>query len=171
MKYGIELINSLEAEIEMYHKNMTERMSRIDDGMTDMDDCFMSQRVDERGISTAKSKIHLLKNGGCAWFTEYATLDGQIINARWCDTRYGLKLRAEMPDGSVVWTTADTAKGLAKKGIKKVECLRPAWFAFHSSSRGLAGVYGGDYVLFPSDYNYATGEPASAEPIEMKDAD
>lgn len=171
MRYGTELIKSLESEIESYRNNMRERASRVDDGMTDFDDCFISQRVEERGIRTAQEKIDLLKKGGCAWFSEYATLEGELINARWCDTRYGLKLRAEMPDGSVIWTTADTAKGLAKKGIKKVECLRPAWFAFKSSSRGLAGVYSGDYVLFPSDYNYATGEAAPADPIEIREAE
>ena len=169
MKYGKELIKSLEAEIESYRNAISDRAKRIDDGLTDMDDCFVSQRCEERWISTAQSKIHLLKNGGCAWFAEYATLDGQLINAHWCNTKYGYKLRAEMPDGSVVWTTADTAKGLAKHGIKKVECLRPAWFAFHSSERGMLGVYSGSYVLFPSDINYATGEGATSEPVEVRD--
>ena len=76
-----------------------------------------------------------------------------------------------MPDGRVVWTTALTEKGLAKKGLKKVWCLRPAWFAFKSSSSGMLGVYSGSYVLFPSDYNYATGEVASNDPIQVKDWD
>lgn len=128
-----------------------------------------NKRCESRGIDTNNEKIALIKDGGCAWFTEYATLDGVLVKARWCDTKYGSSLRAEMPDGSVVWTTALTDKGLARKGLKRVSCLRPAWFAFKSSAKGMLGVYTGSYVLFPSDYNYATGEAASDEPIEIKE--
>lgn len=167
MKYGQELLEMLEQEVACYKEAMSDRRKRIDNWQTDEDDCFISQRCDERGLNLAKDKIALIKDGGCMWFTEYATLDGILIKARWCDTRYGRSLRAEMPDGSVVWTTADTAKGLAKKGIKKVLCKRPAWFAFHSSQSGMLGVYCGSYVPFPSDFNYATGEYATAEPIEV----
>ena len=167
MKYGQELIAMLEEEIASYKGAMAERQERINAWQTDEDDCFISQRIDERGLALAKDKIALIKDGGCMWFTEYATLDGTLIKARWCNTRYGYSLRAEMPDGSVIWTTADSAKGLAKKGIKKVLCKRPAWFAFHSSNNGMMGVYTGCYVPFPSDINYATGEPAAVEPVEI----
>ena len=169
MKYGAELIASLEAENKRMMEAINDRIERINDGMTDWDDCFISQRCESRGIQNNNEKIALLKDGGCAWFTEYATLDGTLIKARWCDTRYGSKLRAEMPDGSVVWTTALTEKGLAKKGIKRVLCLRPAWYTFKSSGKGMMGVYTGSYQLFPSDYNYATGEEASDEPIKIED--
>lgn len=169
MKYGQELITALEKDIEVNRKAISDRMDRIDAGLTDMDDCFISQHLEERSIRTAREKIDLIKSGGCSWFTEYATLDGQLVSARWCDTRYGSSLRAEMPDGSVVWTRALTQKGLAKKGLKMVQCKRPAWFTFSSSSSGLLGAYSGDYVLFPSDTNYATGEPAGDDPIEVRD--
>lgn len=171
MKYGQELIEMLEKEIANYAEVMADRQRRIDAWQTDEDDCFISQCCDERGIKLAKDKIALIKDGGCMWFPEYATLDGTLIKARWCNTKYGYSLRAEMPDGSVVWTTADTKKGLAKKGIKKVMCKRPAWFAFHSSQGGMMGVYTGSYVPFASDFNYATGEPASVEPVEIEDCE
>ena len=169
MEYGNKLIETLEKQIAHYQAAISDRFDRIDAGLTDIDDCFISQRCEDRGISTAREKIDLIKRGGCAWFTEYATTDGTLINAKWCDTRYGYRLRAEMPDGSVVWTSASTPAGLAKRGIKAVQCLRPAWYAFKSSSSGMLGVYTGDYVLFPSDINYATGEPAPAEPLEIRD--
>lgn len=171
MKYGQELIEMLEKEIANYAEVMADRQRRINAWETDEDDCFISQRCDERGINLAKDKIALIKDGGCMWFPEYATLDGILIKARWCNTKYGYSLRAEMPDGSVLWTTADTKKGLAKKGIKKVMCKRPAWFAFHSSQGGMMGVYTGSYVPFPSDFNYATGESASVEPVEIEDCE
>ena len=169
MKYGKDLIEQLEREIAANRKAISDRYDRIDAGMTDIDDCFISQRCEERGISVAQDKIDLIRDGGCAWFAEYATLDGKLVDARWCNTKFGYSLRAEMPDGSVVWTTADTAKGLAKRGLKKVECKRPAWYAFKSSASGMLGVYCGQYVLFPSDVNYATGEDATVEPLEIRD--
>lgn len=171
MMYGTELINKLEAEITTLQAALDRRAERIANWETDEDDCFISERCESRGISVAKNKIALIKDGGCAWFPEVATLDGQIVKAHWCQTRFGSSLRAEMPDGTVVWTTTSTAKGLAKKGLKRVECLRPAWYAYSSPYSGMMGVYCGDYVLFPSDYNYATGEPAKAEPIEIREVE
>ena len=169
MRYGADLIADLEREIERMRSAIADRNARVSEGLVEWDDCFISERCESRGIANNQDKINLIKNGGCAWFTEYATLDGTLIRARWCDTRYGMKLRAEMPDGSVVWTSALTDKGLAKKGIKRVECLRPAWYVFKSSAKGMLGVYAGGYELFPSNINYATGEPASDEPIEVRE--
>ena len=169
MMYGKELIKSLEDEIIRLRDAMDRRQERYNNWETDEDDCFISERVESRGIQLNKDKISLIQDGGCSWFPEYATLDGKIINAKWCNTRYGYKLRAEMPDGSVIWTTADTTKGLAKKGLKKVLCKRPAWYCFKSPYGGMLGVYSGSYVLFPSDVNYATGEPADSDPVEIKD--
>lgn len=171
MKYGMELIRELEKDIQVTLEAMRNRQQRIKDGWTDEDDCFMSIRCDERGLQLAKDKIQLIQEGGTAWFLEYATLDGQLVEARWCNTRYGSSLRVVMPDGQVIWTTSCTKKGLAKRGLKTVECRRPAWYAFHSSGIGMLGVYTGSYVLFPSDWNYATGEAAGSEPLEIRDAE
>lgn len=170
-RYGEELVHELEQEIEEYKRQMSDRARRIDDGFTDMDDCFLSQRCEERGLANAREKIDLIRRGGTSWFIEYATLDGELVEAHWCKTRYGSKLRAVMPDGQVVWTSATTKAGLAKKGLKAVRCRRPAWFKFSSGGSGLFGVYSGTYVIFPSDFNYATGEDAQVEPLEIEDAD
>lgn len=169
MKYGKELVKQLEEEIQLMQAAISNRYERIDAGMTDIDDCFISQRCEERGINNNRDKIALINEGGCMWFREYATLDNQLVDARWCNTKFGYSLMASMPDGSVVWTTATTAKGLAKKGLKQVECKRPAWFKFSSSNGGMLGVYTGEYVPFPSDINYATGQPAEVAPIEIRD--
>lgn len=169
MKYGAELIKQLSDEITLMEKAISDRWDRINEGLTDIDDCFISQRCEERGIATNRAKIDLINDGGCAWFPEYATLSGQIVDAHWCSTRFGSSLRVVMPDGSVIWTTSCTQKGLAKRGLKRVECKRPAWFKFHSSQSGMLGVYSGDYILFPSAVNYATGEPAGLEPLEIRE--
>ena len=167
MLYGEELIKKLEDEIAFTHDVRERRAERIANWQTDEDDCFISERVDERSILLNRQKIELIRNGGCAWFTEYATLDGTLVKAHWCNTKFGLSLRVEMPDGSVVWTTSTTPKGLAKRGLKTVSCLRPAWYAYKTPYRGMMGAYCGSYELFPSDVNYATGEPASVEPLAI----
>lgn len=168
MLFGQELIEKLEREIETLKGAQERREERIRNWETDEDDCFISDRVEMQGIRVNMDKIDLIRRGGCEWFDEYATLDGQLVKARWCNTRYGLSLRVEMPDGSVVWTTG-SAKALAKRGLKRVLCLRPAWYAFRANGRGMYGVYTGGYELFPSDYNYATGEAASVNPIAVKE--
>ena len=171
MLFGQELIKKLEDEMANTQRAMDNRQERIDNWQTDEDDCFISIRCDERHMQLCKDKIQLINDGGTAWFMEYATLDGQLVNAHWCNTKFGTSLRAEMPDGKVVWTTACTKKGLAKKGLKLVKCRRPAWYCFRSPYKGMLGVYSGSYELFPSDVNYATGEDASNEPLEMVDAE
>lgn len=169
MLYGQELIKKLEKDMSYTKRAMENRQERINNWQTDEDDCFISIRCDERQMQLCKDKIKLIEDGGCSWFREYATLDGKIVNARWCNTRFGLSLRVEMPDGNVIWTTATTKKGLAKKGLKEVLCKRPAWFCFKTPYKGMLGVYSGSYELFPSDVNYATGEDAPVEPIEIID--
>lgn len=172
MKYGEELIKELRDEITRSREAIGRRVDHVMACDFDWDDCFVSQRFDERSISLAQDKIRLIEDGGCAWFTEYATLDGKVVEARWYDNKFGgCSLRAVMPDGTVVWTSAETAKGLAKKGLKRVKCLRPAWYAFHSNGSGMWGAYTGSYVLFPSDINYATGEEASPEPIAIEEVE
>ena len=81
--------------------------------------------VDENHLLEAQ--MELIKNGCQRWFFAYATLDGQVCDHRWVNTKYGYKLVVDMPDGSSVWTTAQTAKGLAKKGLKQVEVRKVAW--------------------------------------------
>ena len=68
MKFGQELIDQLEAEIKLMQKSIENRQERIDAGWTDIDDCFTSQRCEERGIRVNHDKINLIKEGGCAWF-------------------------------------------------------------------------------------------------------
>lgn len=167
-KYGTELIAQLEAEITRMQESIENRMDRINSGLTDMDDCFISQKVESETIATNQQKINLINNGGTAWFLSYATLDGQIVDAMWCNTKYGYKLRVKMPDGEIIWTASDTAKGLAKRGLKKVEILLPAWFSFSTSGSGMAGVMSGSYQLCRSDFNYATGETVT-EPIAIRE--
>lgn len=170
MLYGAELIKSLEMQKARIREIQEDRAKRIANMETDEDDCFISIRCDDRNSSLIDDKIRLIKDGGCHWFVEYQSTSGvHEKKHNWFENKFGgWSLRVELMDGTVIYTSADTEKGLAKKGLKKVLALRPAWFAFHSSERGMMGVWSGSYVEFPSDVNYATGEPASREPVAVK---
>ena len=171
MKYGQELIRQLEEEIQITEKAQANRSQRISNWETDEEDCFLSIRVEEICQRARRDKITLIENGGTAWFPEYATLDGQPVKARWCNTKYGRSLRAEMPTGEVVWTSSSSKKGLEKKGLKRILCKRPAWYCYKTPYTGMMGAYCGSYELFPSNINYATGEDAGVEPLEIRDAE
>ena len=171
MKYGQELIRQLEEEIQTTERAQANRAQRIANWETDEEDCFLSSRVDDMCQMARRNKIRLIQSGGTAFFPEYATLDGQLVKAKWCQTKYGRALRAEMPSGEVVWTTSTTKRGLAKKGLKAVECKRPAWYYYRTPYSGMMGAYCGSYELCPSKVNYATGEDAGTEPIEIRDAE
>ena len=162
--FGEELIRSLQKDIERNHDSIADRERRIMDGRTDMDDCFLSQHNDEFMLRGARQKIALLKSGGLAWFRDYQTLEGFPVKAKWVQGAWGERLRVYMPDGKTVWTSAKTAKGLAKNGLKAVAALRPAWFKIDSQGLGTE-----TWTMFPSDKNYATGKPAGSDPVEVMD--
>lgn len=153
-KKNIVTIEMLNARYERTLECIRDRERRIANCEVESTDCFLSARADADRLRTIERQREILENGGLAWLWEYATLDNQLVEARWVDTRYGRKLVAEMPDGSTVWTTAQTAKGLAKKGLKEVRCLRPAWA---ESPR----------ELWAAKWNRATGEDAAEEPVEI----
>lgn len=134
--------------IERVRESQRDRAERIARCEVEDTDCFMSIMGDRKALDLYEKQLEILNDGGCAWFTEYATLDGELVEARWVETRYGTKLVAEMPNGETVWTTATTDKGLAKRGLRKVRVKRAAWADFGSS---WANVY-------PAKWNRATGE-------------
>ena len=163
--FGDELIASLEKDIARICDSIDNRERRIMEGRTDIDDCFVSADNDDFMLRGAKQKIELIKSGGLAWFKEYTTLEGWPVKSKWVDGAWGQRLRVYMPDGKTVWTTAKTAKGLAKHGLKAVAALRPAWYKIE------AHLVTKSWTLFPSDKNYATGKAAGTDPVETQDWD
>lgn len=162
--YGQELIDSLEQDIESLLASLADRRKRINEGRTDMDDCFVSETSDNQQLRGDRLKLALLRSGGLAWFSEVATLDGVVVPSKWIETAWGTRRCVTLPDGRVVWTSAQTADGLARHGLKAVLCLRPAWF-------NLKGGLEGSWTLFASEVNYATGEKAPSDPIQVQECE
>lgn len=164
--FGQELIAQLEDELQRWQQSREERQERIDAGRVEPEDCCISEWSDRLQLDGCSRKLALLRSGGLAWFREYATLDGVIVPARLVSNRFGVRYRVSMPDGKVVWTTARTAAGLAKRSLKTVHCLRPAWYKLHCDD-----LMSGGWALQPADVNYATGEAAGEAPVQVKDCE
>lgn len=162
-------IESLENEIKHLESIIQNRDERIKRGEVDEDDCFISMKVNSDGIKAANMKINIIKGGGTAWFDWYKDMNGvPCTDANWVQTKYGLSLCVNFADGRTVWTTATTEKGLAKKGLVKVEALFPAWVKSYSHERGLLGVFNSSVGIYRAELNRATGE-YHPEPYEIRE--
>ena len=148
----------IKRSIERVRENQRSRAERIANCEVEDTDCYMSIMSDRAALDVYERQLEILEDGGYAWFDEYATLDGELVDARWVETRYGVKLVADMPNGETVWTTATTDKGLAKRGLRKVRVKRAAWADFG----------GGQWAkVYAAKWNRATGEEVEG-PVEIE---
>lgn len=124
-------------------------------------------------ISNENNPVYDLEKRGEVWyFTNTWTWDE--IKDRLSDIEFQIRLALGGFDAEKIQQKGKQTKRVkANISIGRADyyCLRPAWSAFRSSGSGMAGVYSGSYVLFPSDVNYATGEAASSDPIEIREYD
>lgn len=88
------------------------------------------------------------ENGGMSTFTGLADLDGNLLNAREVETRYGWAWVINHADGSVSWFNESQAKNGAKrqaanarKGYKLVDCRVPAVVMMGGGGTGMAGMF------------------------------
>ena len=150
--YGEELRKSIMASKQRLIDAIANRSERIANGETDIDDCFLSQRVEENGIMEANKQLSILDNGGVMDYEAIFDENGEEVNVRVVDTRYGLKFV-----GRGIF--ANSQKALLKKTGWTVKTIKvPCWTKFSSSSSGLMGVYGGSYEVVRWHTNMATGE-------------
>lgn len=146
----------VEATLARTRESIRSRAERIANCEVESTDCALSMMADRETVALCEKQLELL-DGNCeAWFSGYATLDGEVVDARWVDTRYGSKLVVDMPNGETVWTTADTEKGLAKRNLKKVMIKRTAWAKLVSNGNSFAS--GRSIVVYPAYLNRTTGE-------------
>lgn len=138
MLYGNDLIRELEVAIDSMQTVRGKKRKMID---------------------IYQAMIQRIQEGGYAWFPEYATLDGEVVDFRWQTSDNGKYLIVILPNGEMITITDITPEGLAKANIQYVECKRPAWIERDTDY---------NYYCVKSDINYATGEKASSTPIEIR---
>lgn len=152
MLYGEELRKSIIATKQRLVAAIEDRSRRIAEGTTDIDDCFLSQRVEENAISEANAQLRILDNGGVMDYDAIFDENGNEVNARWVNTRYGCKIV-----GNGIF--ANSEKALLKKTGWTTKTIQvPCWTKFRAAGGGMLGVYGGGYDVVRWHTNMATGE-------------
>ena len=154
-----EKIQRLQNRIDHTKSLMDDRRERIQNGETDWDDCFMSERSNSQNIDLLKTKIDILKNGGTRLFDVLVDIEtGEVVSKKIIDAQYGL-----------CWIIDDEFKGkfgkfvgyakrestYTKKGLKQESRELPAWAKFKTSGSGMMGAYSAYVHVFPCDVNFA----------------
>lgn len=163
MKTGQELIESLQSSIENQKTIMSNRQDRINKGLTDMDDCFLSERLDNTGISLDQAKIGILENKGLSSFYCLRDIEtNEVVSTRIVNGKYGqchlIKDEFVGKFGRFVGRVKKEST-YACKGLKESQYEAPAWACLKAGSGGgMCGVYNSYVQIFPSNINYWTGE-------------
>lgn len=152
-------IQRAEEAIKRNKEAMDDRLRRIQEGLTDMDDCFMSQRSEELAIRKAQIEIEILKNGGVQEFSVLRSIDtGEVVAKFWYEGKWGFYWRIlseyEEKYGKYVGFGIKP-ETLAKKGLVKGKEVAPAWVRFRSNGSGMAGAYMATCEVYRSRKNYA----------------
>ena len=150
--YGKELAAVLRADVERIKGILEDRQDRIDKGMTDMDDCFMSQRNNENSLQRLRMQLEILETDGLMEVDVVDLGDGEVEEPRWVETRWGSKIVAH-------GVFAASLKALLKKtGWTLTPRLVPMWVKFYASGTGMAGAFNGSYQVCRWHTNMVTGE-------------
>lgn len=154
-----ELIKQLQNEIEQYRATIEDRHRRIGEGLTDMDDCFFSDRMNSLHIRLARTKIEILENGGTCEFDVLRDIEtDEIVSKKKVVGQYGLCHLIEDEYVSKFGRFVGLAKRestYTKKGLKKDVANFPAWATTKANGSGLYGAYMSQVVVFQSKKNYA----------------
>ena len=154
--YGQELAEQIKKDLERTNQTINNRWERINQGLTDMDDCFMSAKTNSQSIDEYNMQLEILKGDGLMEIFVLVSPEGKTYQPRWVNTQWGSKI-------VVNGIFAASKKALIKKtekigytqGVKKVPC----WTKFISGSGGgLCGVYSGRYEIVRQHTNMVTGE-------------
>lgn len=155
-------IEQLRKEIASKRALMADRQERIQEGLTDMDDCFVSERSNQQAIDLAEAKIRILEDGGLAPFQCLRDMEtGQVVTITMFNGQYGLCWRIDDEHvakfGRYVGVAAREST-YTRKGLKLDEVQLPAWACFATNGKGMAGAYSAFVKVFPSNKNWATEE-------------
>lgn len=151
--YGEALAESIQSTIACMEESLADRNERINAGLTDMDDCFISERTEQRAIQEARIQLDILRGGGTMPIDAVIDENGVEVNVRYVDTRYGPKYV-----GNGVF--ANSMKALLKKtGWTTEERNVPCWTKFMpGSGGGMCSVYTGTIGVVRWHTNMVTGE-------------
>ncbi len=158
--YGEELRKSILATRQRMVDSIESRAERIANWETDEDDCFLSQRVEERAILECDMQLRILDTDGCEDYEAVFDEQGRECRVRYVSTKYGGAYVTDiLVDGKVKPIFASSMKALLKKtGYHKKIIRVPVWTKFCTPYKGLYGAYCGSYEVVRWHTNMVTGE-------------
>jgi hypothetical protein len=148
-----EWISELESEIEAQKKSQAERQARIDSWQTDIDDCFVSIRMNDINQRLSEARLHIVQNNGLATFNAWFDQEGKEVDVRWVKTRFGYNTYALVGRGIF----ASSEKALAKKTgwvMKKIQA--PAWAKIVAGGSGMYGAFNSSVSIYRISENKIT---------------
>lgn len=153
--YGKELTEQIKKDIQRTKEVIENRHKRINEGLTDMDDCFLSEKVNHESIREMEMQLEILKGDGLMEIEVLISPEGKEFEPRWVDTKWGSKIVVNgIFSANRKALYKRTEKLGYKLGVKKVPC----WTKFISHGTGLCGVYSGSYQITRHHTNMVTGE-------------
>jgi hypothetical protein len=108
-------------------------------------DGFLSQWASGLTAQLKRRQADLLEEGGKAWFTTLADLDGNWVPSKLVDTRYGtrwvlLDANGRFIQGSWMGAFPRRRSTMTRKGFREVQGLWPAVAKMQGSGTGLSGT-------------------------------
>lgn len=151
--YGEELKKAILARKARAQAAIDDRADRIGRWETDEDDCFMSQRIDERSIRECNMQLEILDTDGTMEIGAIIDADGNEVRVHHFTNKWG----RDSVVGRGVFASSVNAL-LKKTGWTRKTIRVPVWTKFCSPTGGMMGVYCGDYEKVRWHTNMVTGE-------------
>ncbi len=152
--YGEELKQSIIATKKRLQDAIDRRWERIDNCETDMDDCFISQHVEEDGVRECNMQIAILdSDDGCMDCEAIFDENGKEVSVH----GFFNKWNKWTVVGNGIFASSTEAL-LKKTGWTKKTIRVPAWTKFIAGGRGMCGVMNGSTEVVRWHTNMKTGE-------------
>ena len=152
-KYGEELRQEILATKKTLQDAIDRRWERINNCEVEMDDCFISQHVEEDGIRECDMQLHILDTDGTMEIDAIFDQDGKEVRTHWFRNKFG----GYSIVGNGIFASSEKAL-LEKTGWTKKTIRVPCWTKFITSGTGMAGVMSGATEIVRWHTNMVTGE-------------
>ena len=148
-------------DLEHYCNDISRMNENMLDCKYDLDDCFVSYALQNTHKEVCHLQLEILRNGGVWTFTGYQDFQGNWLYPITFQNKFGgySTCYKNVAKGITIFSSATTVKGLARKGIKKIRYVAPAWANVGGSA------FGQTYArIYEAEYNRCTGKE---EPIKV----
>lgn len=143
-------------QIQDVKNRMAERRERISNGETDMDDCFVSDRLNSLEIQRLETELEVVRNGGVSDFPAIFDLEtGELVSSKIVNGRYGACFVIEDDAkankfGRFVSATLARDSSYTNKGLKIGSVELPARVTTRANGSGMAGAYCSTVTIIPA---------------------